>query len=64
MNIDRKGDLVTITFNVSDQTIANGHLSSTGKNWVIDAAKLQVGGITAQLSVYQKNAPVTLAKAA
>lgn len=57
MQIDRKGNTVTITFDVSPETVANGHTSTSGKNWVIDAGKLQVGEITAQVSVYQKKAP-------
>lgn len=57
MQIERKGNTLVITCDVSPSTVANGHTSSTGKNWVIDAAKLQSGEIVAQVSVYQKKAP-------
>lgn len=57
MNIDRKGNTITITADVSPETVANGHTSTSGKNWVIGAAKLQVGEITFQVSAYQKKAP-------
>ena len=64
MQIERKGNTVTVTFDVSEATVAAGHPSTSGKNWVISAGKLQVGEITAQVSVYQKKAPVPAAQPA
>lgn len=57
MQIERKGNTLVITVDVSEQVVNDGHMSSTGKNWVIDAAKLTSGAVIAQVSVYQKNVP-------
>jgi hypothetical protein len=64
MQIERKGDNVVITVPCGASTLAQGHLSSTGKNWVFGAGKLQAGDLTFQVSAYTKNAPVAKADAA
>lgn len=64
MQIERKGDTLVITIAVTDAVIKSGHPSASGKNWVVGAGKLQVGDLTAQVSLYQKNAPVATPAAA
>lgn len=64
MQIERKGDVLTITIDVSAKAIANGHMSTSGKNWLIDTGKLQSGEVTVQLSAYQRQAPAPLKAAA
>lgn len=57
MEIKRIGDKLHIEIDVSAEVVNNGHMSSTGKNWVVDAGKLTAGPMTVQISVYQKQAP-------
>lgn len=61
--IERKGDSLVITIPASDAAVSAGHLSTSGKNWVFDAGKLQVGDLTVQVSAYTKRMPAA-AKAA
>jgi hypothetical protein len=61
--IERKGDSLIITVPCGQDTLNAGHASTSGKNWVFDAGKLQSGDLVVQVSAYTKKAP-TVTKAA
>lgn len=50
--IERKGNSLVLTIPCDGDTLANGKVSGSGKNWVFGTGKAQSGNLTVQFSAY------------